>query len=924
MDRQGIDLVIIFDLTEDPSFSIHKAIVSGIYAAHNPLTGFLKRLWDKAKDFVSRAWESVTKFVGKVISNPIIRGIVGIVATIASGGALGPAILAGGLAALGLPGSEIIAKAGGVSAMVEKYVGAIGAFLPTGIMDSLSRVMESVKDSVFAPLKSLWERFEPLVKGWADHFAPVTERIRGIIAPLEKIIPSEVGLAGLGAVWAEKRVSGEILADILKGPPEFGLMTDPSLSDYIEELHELRQITPPLPPVSMPKFHLAHLAPPVDQFWKTVTGIPKIVPAIEGVWDSIKGVFSIVKDTLIMIANWLRYTLQETLNLVITSIGDISRFIPTSVNALTAKLWESLRWTLGEIRSISGHLTGQASRWVDLLMGFFRTQFLQLYQAIGKVQVYLGETLHKIGGTLYQAIGGLGGSIYQGITSLGEYIWKGFSSFTAFFQSIFTDYLPWFVNWFWGEIRALGAWVSDIAVPIILQGTKGAWLQVEMYFKRYTEMAWGAAENVLRQFIPMTPDKAPMAAAGLLGVAIAMGMGAHTISTVTELAHPLKRMGVHYFAGFMADMGNFGTIASSTMGILVAYSLRRPMGYYVNEIFRPTQPRQMDLMMMAVKPDISIETFRRGMAYEGYPEEWINAFQATMYNEPRHFELSFMMEDASASPEWLYTKARRAGYTPEDACTFVRGLLAKVTRDQRKDLYRQTFNSFKEGYINRDQFTQYLDALEIRVEARGFAVASAELAYRMDYITDMVKLLTDTYLADLMGDDELRISIQSLGIEERKARLLFQKARIRKLPKVMKAERKEAESAMREAQRKLEALYREQYRKKLITEEQYQTYLIAMGMQPGMAELTVTLEAARVYEIPVDEEAKERERVEKRVLVEQVRMYKELYRREQIGFETLLGYLIIAGVDPELALAMAETERVKAIPKPKPGGEATA
>ncbi|MBA7666601.1 hypothetical protein ES703_74682 [subsurface metagenome] len=240
------------------------------------------------------------------------------------------------------------------------------------------------------------------------------------------------------------------------------------------------------------------------------------------------------------------------------------------------------------------------------------------------------------------------------------------------------------------------------------------------------------------------------------------------------------------------------------------------------------------------------------------------------------------------------------------------------------DLYRQAFNSFKEGYLTRDQFTAYLDALEMRPEAKGFAMASAELAYRMDYIGDMASLLRDTYLADLLSEEEFEISLLSLGIEKRKARLMFNKARIRKIPKVMKAERKEAESAMRDAQKKLQELYRVQYRKGLITEEQYQAYLIAMGMQPEMAELTVTLEAARVYEAPVDEEALERERVAKKVQSEQVRMYKELYRRDLISFETLVGYFMLAGIAPELSLAIAETERVKAVPKPKPGEEATA
>jgi len=276
-----------------------------------------------------------------------------------------------------------------------------------------------------------------------------------------------------------------------------------------------------------------------------------------------------------------------------------------------------------------------------------------------------------------------------------------------------------------------------------------------------------------------------------------------------------------------------------------------------------------------------------------------------------------MGEDEAASVEWIFRKARRGAYTPEDSLIFVRSLLKKVCRTQIIDAYRQAFNSYKEGYLTREQFGTYLDFLGMRPEAKGYATLAADLAYRYDYIGDMVKLLTDTYLGDLMTEDDFRVSIFSLGMEERKARLAIQKARIRKIPKVMREVKKEAVKSVREVQQKAQQLYRELYRSGRISEVEYRGYLMAMGMTPEMAELTVELEVVRMERLPIEEAERERERVETRVQAEWITNYKEQYRRGLISFEALVGSLLLAGVDPELGLAMAETERVKAIPKPK-------
>ena len=215
MSGESYHLVIEWDLREDQDFSIHKVLTAGIYAAHDPLTGFLGKVFKSIKKGVSKVFSKATEFVSKITSSPIGKALLGVVGTIASGGALGPALLAGGLTAVGLPGEMIIAEAGGISAMVSKYLKPLGGLMPQGVWDTMSKVAGTITSVVGAPLKGLYERFKPLVKGWVDHFSPVVERLRGILGPWMEILPADQTVPGLGSAWADKRITGEIMSDIL-------------------------------------------------------------------------------------------------------------------------------------------------------------------------------------------------------------------------------------------------------------------------------------------------------------------------------------------------------------------------------------------------------------------------------------------------------------------------------------------------------------------------------------------------------------------------------------------------------------------------------------------------------------------------------------------------------------------------------------
>lgn len=368
----------------------------------------------------------------------------------------------------------------------------------------------------------------------------------------------------------------------------------------------------------------------------------------------------------------------------------------------------------------------------------------------------------------------------------------------------------------------------------------------------------------------VTPERAPEMALKMFGVALLAGITAHTLSVGFEMIHPFKELGFHQMTGMVAQLGAFGPVAAATLGQVHYAALRRPMSYAVNKVTRSQIPDDQLLQIMAVKPDIPMELFIKTMQYHGYSDFWIERIKATMYHEPRYFELKMMAEDESAAKppsdvsdlaraefarygvpsqdQWLFMKARRAGYSPEDSLIFTSSIIKGATRDQRKEYYKQGFNLFKEGYIQREHLNKILAELQLRPEASVFAVKSAELAYLLDTISDEVKYWIDSFLKDLVTDDELELQLSLLGVNRWRVDLMVRRAKVRKYKKPGEPVATEAEKAMNQVRSKYSQGYVALYRKDLIDVETLYAYLLEIGIVEDLAGATCFLEQARKAE----------------------------------------------------------------------------
>jgi hypothetical protein len=412
---------------------------------------------------------------------------------------------------------------------------------------------------------------------------------------------------------------------------------------------------------------------------------------------------------------------------------------------------------------------------------------------------------------------------------------------TDYFSSAFREVLKSF--WAWlkstvGEIfEALWKWVQ----PRLQE----AWEWLKAQAQGLTTTIYKGFTQICDSFAPLTPDKVGGLIAALYASAFTAGITAHGVAVTAELLHPLKSLGLHSVAAMVGDFGGYGRLAGATVGVLESKVVGQVTTYALQYKFRPRIHNEMMLQTLAVKGDIELSKFRRLMGYQGYADEYINDVIRTMFREPSYRELTLLAEDEAATTAWLEDKCKRAGYEAIDAKLMTKALYKRSMMTQRSSYYSQAFYMYREGYIDQGRFRELLARLDLRPEAISLSVAAADLAFTYDYIKDAVTYYRNSYLKDLISDDELLISFVSLGVVPRRAAMLVRLAKVQKIPKPRKDVKKEVAAALTKVQVKYIQLYTVEYRQGFIDEVMFLTDLLALGITPDLAEVTVALEVAK-------------------------------------------------------------------------------
>lgn len=436
-------------------------------------------------------------------------------------------------------------------------------------------------------------------------------------------------------------------------------------------------------------------------------------------------------------------------------------------------------------------------------------------------------------------------------------------SVSSYFAEAFKEALKALWNWTIDKLKAL----IDLIVKTLKPVLESAW---EFAKAKLEETGRTMYDGIMKLFDgsnPITPQSAPALAIKLYMFAMGAGMAAHGVAAVTELLHPLKRIGLHQTAAAIGDFASFSRIAGATIGPLYGRVLQTAMTYAVQNRYRPQIPDPRLLIEFRAKREIDKAQFDEAMGYQGYPKDWIDIIERWQWKDPRMFEIIRLADvgleqgppPSSEMPWlqrfgitgdrlkdwWLYRKFMRAGYEDVDLDVMVNFIHRREVAFALTYVRTAIRRNYRWGYLTDEELDKWMERLNLPEQAKQWIRWAGDLDRDYFYKQDLVAYYKLAFKNDVIDADELLISLIAMSMPARDAEIIVRTEKLKKAPKPTQTVTPEAKEVTTEYQKEYVTLYTQQYRQDLIGEDMFRYALVAVGLTPELADVTVAIEAAK-------------------------------------------------------------------------------
>jgi len=433
-------------------------------------------------------------------------------------------------------------------------------------------------------------------------------------------------------------------------------------------------------------------------------------------------------------------------------------------------------------------------------------------------------------------------------------------------------------GWFstaWREfLKAFWGWIKDnigeafvIVKDIVTAAFDAYWPPVKDAIEAVGLKVFDFTMKGILDAGEITPEKAPAMAARAYTMALGAGITAHAMSVGFEMTHILKSLGFHQMTAIIAQLGAFGPLTGATLGQVYYSALRQPMSYAVNKVTRSKLPDDKLAIEFRSKREISYPEFEDLMGYHGYTDRWIRRIESWQWKDPRMLEIMRMAEDpiivtpppANLEDElrtmgitgerrkdwWLWRKFMRAGYEDCDIPNMIMAIHRKGIHNALTYFKTALRRNYRWGFATENDLREGMRDMGLTEEYIGWTKRAGALDREYFLKQDLIRQYELAYRNDVMSGRDFEVALTLLGLPPKTVTTMAVTEKIRKHPRVTHDVDPESERAMAKIQTKYTALYIEQYRKNIIDEAELLESLMAIGVLPELAEVTVDLEATK-------------------------------------------------------------------------------
>ena len=331
------------------------------------------------------------------------------------------------------------------------------------------------------------------------------------------------------------------------------------------------------------------------------------------------------------------------------------------------------------------------------------------------------------------------------------------------------DFFNWLIQQLVNAFNTFVTFISERVITPIVNALK--WV-----FDKISGMISSAITNIvnyIKEQAPITPDKAFSMLPTVIALTSAGAIGVGGLMTALNIKVMGSGLDITPLARFFERLLSPNLVVGVIAGTILGASLRTPLRYWANAIFRPNLPDPRTAFSMMVKGIISKDEFVRVMKYVGgYSEFWIEALRKEWDYTPSAFEVMRLADYTSLDPIWVAKKLRDLGMNETDIGYFLDAIIRRPLREEVRSLTSEILYHYIYGWMDKDTARKVLEDLKLKKEEIDLLVARAEFYRKRRLLEQRVDIFTEMFRKELIDATTFETKLKELGLATENVNLI--------------------------------------------------------------------------------------------------------------------------------------------------------
>ncbi|MDE1867499.1 MAG: hypothetical protein KGI08_07305, partial [Thaumarchaeota archaeon] len=405
----------------------------------------------------------------------------------------------------------------------------------------------------------------------------------------------------------------------------------------------------------------------------------------------------------------------ETLKIDITNeLNNLSTAVEQTSSALTASLTtDVINPTLNIIQNLPAEVENAVAKEVN-----------SLEESVSQIESIVQQDLQTFNNDIINQVQQVDARVQQAWANLGsttEGLYTEFNAFNSTVEGGFSSFAT--------GIENLPSELANALIQIAQGVTAPALNQIQKYFQ---DAVNGIKEEVTTLLLAKISDDPTLALEQIISRVTALGLtiaGTIAVLKILENLNPLSNLQLEEGFKHILEFVGVYDLSRETLKLFVDNGIGLQAEYALNWQFQAKKVEPAQSAKSIWYGERGMTEYQRDLRFEGYEDDAIKAYSATVYRPMSAFILEKLIEFQMVPNDFSMQQLIKEGLSPDDANVVFQAFNNLALQGFQGTIRTLIYTMFKDGFIDVAKATLMMDAFSIPANQQQWILNTATMEY---------------------------------------------------------------------------------------------------------------------------------------------------------------------------------------------------